>query len=366
MQTVDRVLPTNILLITEGEMTSDKRAIGVFPNYRDTEIALRELKNSGFSMEKVSVIVRDGDRHDDIAGVEVEAAEGNQADQGATAGAVTGGALGGLTGLLVGLGTLAIPGVGPILLAGVEATAIATTLAGGAIGATAGGILGALVGLGIPEEKAKMYSDRVSQGDYLVIVEGSESEVNRAASILSSRGIREWGVFDNTSEVVSATAVQTTQATPSNQTTNLNSGLYSYAAGILPGRVTTEQTIVEIVNSGISPSQISVIATEVKSVKSVAGVEMSTRVDNYSSLGISDERSRVYAKQVALGEYLVIVRGTDADIRRAQTILNNQEVKEFGIYNPSPANNPSPVNDIQSKSSSTTGDPEVILIDKRK
>jgi len=41
---------------------------------------------------------------------------------------VTGGAVGGLTGLLVGLGALAIPGVGPVMLAGATATALATAL----------------------------------------------------------------------------------------------------------------------------------------------------------------------------------------------------------------------------------------------
>ncbi|BDI16740.1 hypothetical protein ANSO36C_25420 [Nostoc cf. commune SO-36] len=61
-----------------------------------------------------------------------------------------------MTGLLVGLGTLAIPGVGPVLAGGAVATALATTLAGGAIGAAAGGIVGALVGLGIPEDIARV------------------------------------------------------------------------------------------------------------------------------------------------------------------------------------------------------------------
>jgi len=77
---------------------------------------------------------------------------------------VTGGTVGGLTGLLVRLGTLAIPGVGPIMLAGATATAIATAAAGGAIGAATGGILGGLVGLGIPEDRAKVYNDSVLQG----------------------------------------------------------------------------------------------------------------------------------------------------------------------------------------------------------
>lgn len=110
-----------------------KRAIGVFSNRPDAERALQELKNSGFPMEKVSIIARDADRKDDIAGTQVQEKVGDLADEGAKVGALSGGALGGLTGLLVGLGTLAIPGIGPIMLAGATATTLVTTLAGVAL-----------------------------------------------------------------------------------------------------------------------------------------------------------------------------------------------------------------------------------------
>lgn len=98
--------------------------------------------------------------------------------------------------MLVGLRTLAIPGVGPILLAGAEATAIATTLAGGAIGAATGGLVGALVGLGIPEERAKVYSDRVAGGSFLVMLTGTEAEVQRAETIMRRSGVEEFGIYD--------------------------------------------------------------------------------------------------------------------------------------------------------------------------
>lgn len=173
-----------------------RRAVGVFTNRRDAELALEELRDSGFPMNSISVIARNGDRNGDIADVEVNDRVGNKADDGAATGAIAGGTLGGLTGLLVGLGTLAIPGVGPIMLAGATATALATTAAGGAIGAAAGGLIGALVGLGIPEERARVYNDRVSQGHYLVMVDGTEADIRRAEVILNTRGIEEWGVYD--------------------------------------------------------------------------------------------------------------------------------------------------------------------------
>jgi hypothetical protein len=185
----------------------NKRAVGTFATYQDAEIALRELQNSGFSMDRVSIVGRDMERHGDIAGVDTgdrisesgkHIAEDTHVDEGAKTGAATGGALGGLTGLLVGLGALAIPGIGPVMAGGALATALATTVAGGAIGAAAGGLVGGLVGLGIPEDRARMYSDRVSHGEYLVMVEGSEDEIRRAESVLRNRGIQNWGIYDAT------------------------------------------------------------------------------------------------------------------------------------------------------------------------
>lgn len=195
-----------------------KRAVGIFSSRQHTENALIALRDAGFDMDNVSVIARDAEHQDDIAGVDVTDRVGSKADEGAVKGAVTGGALGGLTGLLVGLGLLAIPGIGPIMLAGAEATAIATTLAGTAIGATAGGLIGALVGLGIPEERAKVYSDRVAKGDYLVMVRGTDDEIARAESILSPRGIQDWGIYDYPS-VDTTRADYGTPGTPSVDTT---------------------------------------------------------------------------------------------------------------------------------------------------
>ncbi|MGF1675438.1 MAG: YsnF/AvaK domain-containing protein [Rivularia sp. (in: cyanobacteria)] len=132
---------------------------------------------------------------------------------------MTGGALGGITGLLVGLGTLAIPGIGPIMFAGAEATAIATTLAGGAIGAATGGLVGALIGLGIPEEKAKVYSDRVSGGSFLVMVTGTDAEVQRAESIMRRCGVEEFGIYNAPTQTAQPVA-RTPEAAPTAEVAN--------------------------------------------------------------------------------------------------------------------------------------------------
>ncbi|MUG91446.1 signal transduction histidine kinase LytS [Scytonema sp. UIC 10036] len=168
-----------------------KRAVGTFSSREEAEAALNDLRSSGFNMDRVSILAKKSEHNDQIAGADVKDRGDDEAQEGAGIGAVAGTVLGGLGGLLVGLEALIIPGVGPFLAAGT----IATTLAGAGIGAAAGSLVGALTGAGIPEEDARAYSDRISQGDYLVMIEGTEDEINRAGSILRNRNIRNWNIY---------------------------------------------------------------------------------------------------------------------------------------------------------------------------
>lgn len=294
-------------------MTLEKkrRSVGVFARRSDAELALQELKAANYPMHYVSVIARDAEKQADIAGVEVKEHTGNTSEEGAAAGAVSGGALGGMTGLLVGLGLLAIPGIGPIMLAGAEATAIATALAGSAIGAAAGSLAGALLGLGIPEEQARVYSDLVAKGYYLVIVTGTEEEIHLAKMILHHRDIQQWGTYE---------------LSPS-----LNRR-YKYAVGVFSTRQHVETALTELRAVGFPMSHVSVIAQETKTLDDLGEVKISSSKYDYASLGISDDLTRYYEHQVSLGDYLVILNGTDIHIAGARTILESNRIQHFHTY----------------------------------
>jgi hypothetical protein len=185
-------------------MTSKQRAVGIFPTYEFAEAALVELKDRGFSMHHVSVVGQDIHRHHELTGAntsdQVEMlgnlhTDENDSKDGAKTGAAAGSTLGGITGLLVGLGAVAIPGIGPVMLAGAAATAIATTISGTVIGAAAGSLAGGLIGLGLPADRADTYSDRISEGHYLVMVEGSESDIMLAQEVLHDRKIQDWYTY---------------------------------------------------------------------------------------------------------------------------------------------------------------------------
>src|SRR5262245_43210001 len=96
----------------------------VFGIYRTTmqaEDAANALTSSGFSNEDISVLVADNPSNRMFAHE-----KNTKAPEGTASGAVAGGILGGTLGLLAGIGTLAIPGVGPLIAAG----PIVATLAG--------------------------------------------------------------------------------------------------------------------------------------------------------------------------------------------------------------------------------------------
>jgi microcompartment protein CcmL/EutN len=300
-----------------------RRAVGVFPNRHDVESALHELRDSGFPMDRVSVIKRDADGNGEIAGAEVQDTVGNKADEGATVGALSGGALGGLTGLLVGLGTLAIPGIGPIMLAGATATAIATTIAGGAIGAAAGGLLGSLVGLGIPEEEARVYNERVQRGNYLVIIDGTVAEIARAEEILHRRGVEEFAVYER----------------PDAETTGIVTnapGLTKHAVGYFRNRNDAEDAINALQAAGFPLHQISLVHKEPHG-RPFSGVSIKDRFDAMR-LGLPEARARFYHDRVAHGDYVVTVSGTEDDINRAAAILSRHGIQEWEMYDPTAIN----------------------------
>jgi hypothetical protein len=153
-----------------------KTVVGLYENSNSAQRAIEDLVNEGFRREDISLTAR-SEREgyiEDIGGGE------SQAGSGAAAGAGIGAGIGGIGGLLVGLGLLTIPGLGPIVAAG----PLAATLAGAGVGAAAGGLVGGLVGLGIPEEDANRYAEGVRRGGYLVIVNSSDADADRAADIL--------------------------------------------------------------------------------------------------------------------------------------------------------------------------------------
>lgn len=162
-------------------MASKNTAVfGIYATSTSAEMAVDRLTAAGYSDEDVSVLMADA-----YASREFAHEKNTKAPEGTTVGVTTGGLVGGTLGLLAGIGSLAIPGIGPIIAAG----PIMAALAGLGAGSAVGGVIGALVGLGIPEYEAKRYEGRVKDGGVLLSVHCDTSgEIHRAKEILKESG----------------------------------------------------------------------------------------------------------------------------------------------------------------------------------
>jgi uncharacterized membrane protein len=156
-----------------------KFTIGIFANREDAEKAINSLHNTlGVDNDDISYIFRNTEG--EVREVSPGDITTNTPVEGAEKGAAIGGAVGALAGIAAVAGV--IPVVGPLFAAGPLAAAlgltgaVGTTVAGAATGAVAGGLIGALVNLGVGEENAQRYADRVHAGNVLVSAYAEEDK----------------------------------------------------------------------------------------------------------------------------------------------------------------------------------------------
>jgi hypothetical protein len=153
---------------------------GLYSTVASADIGVDSLKTAGFRSTDVSALFPENLGSKDLAHQKA-----TKAPEGAATGAASGAVIGGALGWLVGIGTVAIPGAGPLIAAG----PIVAALAGAGAGGAAGGVTGALIGLGIPEYEAKRYEGRVRRGGVLVSLHCDDSQwTKRAKGILERTG----------------------------------------------------------------------------------------------------------------------------------------------------------------------------------
>jgi len=92
------------------------------------------------------------------------------------------------------LGSLAIPGVGPLVAAGW----LVATLTGAGVGAAAGGLVGAITGAGIEEADALHYAEHIGRGGTLVSVRAPAEYASRVETILEHGDVGTVGATDQT------------------------------------------------------------------------------------------------------------------------------------------------------------------------
>lgn len=174
------------------------QVLGLFDSTSKIDELLSELSLEGFSSNEVSIITQErvvnhGENTENMDFPNQEVREG----------AKTGGLVGGIIGLLAGVGILTIPGLGALLIAGPITAAlgltgaVGTTASGAITGALAGGLIGALRNLGVEEEVAQRYEERVKSGDILIGVDTTEDEVDDVKELMRKHGATDITTISN-------------------------------------------------------------------------------------------------------------------------------------------------------------------------
>ncbi len=192
-----------------------KVVVGMFDNMEYARDAVNELVDNGIDRNAISLIA--GDERGEMRRYVGQENTGSEVAESAAGGAGIGAIMGGLGGLLVGLGALAIPGFGPVIAAGPIVSALTGAGVGAAAGAVTGGLLGALVEMGIPDERAQVYSDGIRHGNILVTARVDDAMANTAVSILNrhhpidvDRKSSEWRQSSQQSSTTTTGAAATT------------------------------------------------------------------------------------------------------------------------------------------------------------
>jgi hypothetical protein len=157
--------------------------VGVFDDVAVAERAINDLKAAGFTPDAISVVTKDRQEQKDLT-----EASGNKAGEGALAGALAGGTLGAVVGWLLAGGTALIPGIGPVVAAGI----FGATVTGALVGGTVGSVATALIGEGVPEEEAAEYEHHVKGGRTLLSVKtANEQRLENAIDVFDRNNATE-------------------------------------------------------------------------------------------------------------------------------------------------------------------------------
>lgn len=155
-------------------LSFDQAIVAGYLNHAAAEAAVRLLGRNGMPMDKISIVGRNFETREDVQGFY------HPADA-AREGAKTGAWFGGIFGLLLGAGLFILPVAGAVLVLGPLAGLVAGAISGAGVGA----LINALVFMGVPQDQAIKYQERVQSGEFLVVVDGASlAETETAGTLL--------------------------------------------------------------------------------------------------------------------------------------------------------------------------------------
>jgi hypothetical protein len=158
-------------------MSRTNSVVEVFDTHLQAEKAVKALQEAGVDMKSLSIAGKELHSEEHVVGYY------NAGDRMRYWGKI-GAFWGGIWGLLFGSALFAIPGIGPILVAGPLVGWIVGALEGAVVVGGVSAIGAGLVNIGIPKDSVIKYEVALKSDKFLLIVHGTQDAVYAARIIL--------------------------------------------------------------------------------------------------------------------------------------------------------------------------------------
>lgn len=152
--------------------------VAIYKSHAEAEAAVKELKDSGFDLKKLSIVGRDYHTDEQVIGYY------NAGDRIKFWGK-EGAFWGGIWGMLFGSAFFIVPGIGPMIIAGPLVSWIIGALEGAAVMGGLSAIGAGLYSLGIPKDSILNYETALKAGKFVLVAHGSAWEVAQAKEVIS-------------------------------------------------------------------------------------------------------------------------------------------------------------------------------------
>ncbi|MGA2730494.1 MAG: general stress protein [Terracidiphilus sp.] len=172
-------------------MTTTNSVVAIYDTHEQAEHAIKELQQGGVDMKSLSIAARDTHTDEHVVGYY------NAGDRMKYWGKI-GAFWGGFWGLLFGSAMFAIPGLGPILVAGPLVAWIIAGLEGAAVVGGVSAVGAGLVSIGIPKDSVVKYDVALKTDKFLLVVHGTPDDIDKAKDIIAGTEHRSYTVHGET------------------------------------------------------------------------------------------------------------------------------------------------------------------------
>ena len=172
-------------------MISTNFVVAIYDTHDQAEHAIKELQEAGVDMKSLSIAARNTHTDEHVVGYY------NAGDRMKYWGKI-GAFWGGFWGLLFGSAAFAIPGLGPVLVAGPLVAWIIAGLEGAAVVGGVSAVGAGLVSIGIPKDSVLKYDVALKTDKFVLVVHGSPKATEKAKDIIAATDQSHYAVHGET------------------------------------------------------------------------------------------------------------------------------------------------------------------------